>query len=73
MTTDAAFEAFLARVYVDPNFRELFLKDPRGEALRAGLTAEQAEALESIDGEGLRLAAMSFARKRRNHGAPGGH
>lgn len=71
--TDARFEAFLAQVYVDPAFREAFLRDPQGESLRAGLTAEQAISLAEIDREGLRLASASFAKNRKNRGMPGGH
>ena len=59
-----AFEAFLARIYVDADARARFLEDPRGEAQRAGLTAPEAEALERIDRPGLALAAASFSRKR---------
>jgi len=58
------FEAFLAKLYVDDQARARFLADPRAEANRAGLTAEQCNALESIDTVGLQLAADSFARKR---------
>ena len=58
------FEAFLAKLYVDDKARARFLADPRAEANRAGLTAEQCNALESIDPVGLQLAADSFARKR---------
>jgi hypothetical protein len=71
--TDARFEAFLARVYVDPAFREAFLQDPEAEALRGGLTSDQAASLAKIDREGLRLATISFAKKRKNRGLPGGH
>jgi hypothetical protein len=58
------FEAFLARIYVDAKARRLFLADPRGEATRAGLTPEEAEALAAIDRTGLELAARSYERKR---------
>jgi len=58
------FEAFLAKLYVDDQARARFLADPRAEANQAGLTAEQCNALESIDTVGLQLAADSFARKR---------
>ena len=62
--TGPGFEAFLARIYVDRPARERFLADPEGEALRAGLTAAEAEALARIDREGLLLAAASFEAKR---------
>jgi hypothetical protein len=59
-----AFEAFLARLYVDAAVRERFLADPRGEAARAGLTPSECAALDGIDRSGLELAARSFASKR---------
>lgn len=62
--TSAAFEAFLARIYVDRLARERFIDDPRGEALAAGLTADEAARLEQIDRIGLQLAAHSFETKR---------
>jgi hypothetical protein len=68
----ADFEAFLARIYVDPEARAKFLADPRGEAQRAGLSEAECIVLENIDRPGLELAATSFARKRAkqkdNHG-----
>ena len=60
----AAFEAFLARIYVDDEARRRFLADPRQEAARAGLAEAEQEALAAIDRVGLELAARSFARKR---------
>ena len=64
MNGSAQFEAFLARIYVDAEARSRFLADPRGEALRAGLSDRQAQSLENIDREGLLLASRSFAGKR---------
>lgn len=58
------FEAFLARLYTDAAFRERFLADPRGEALRAGLNDDQAAALARIDRPGLGFAVRSLAKKR---------
>lgn len=58
------FEAFLARIYVDAEARRRFLADPHGEAVRAGLTRDEAAGLATIDRAGLELAARSFARKR---------
>jgi hypothetical protein len=63
-----AFEAFLARLYVDAEVRGRFLADPRAQAAAAGLSAEEIEALVQIDRVGLALAAESFARKRRGRG-----
>jgi hypothetical protein len=59
------FEAFLARIYVDDDARAAFLSNPRGEALKAGLNADDAEALATIDRIGLELFAQSLQRKRR--------
>lgn len=62
--SDPRLQAFLAGLFVDDDARARFLADPRGRALRAGLDAQAAERLESIDRVGLELAARSFARKR---------
>ncbi len=59
------FEAFLARLYVDESARAKFLADPRGVALKAGLTAPEAEAVARIDRVGLDLLTTSLERKRR--------
>lgn len=59
-----AFEAFLARLYVDAALRGRFLADPGGTAAAAGLTGPECEALGGIDRVGLALAARSFERKR---------
>jgi hypothetical protein len=63
----SGFEAFLAGIYVDEDKRTAFLADPRGEALKAGLTADEAEALAAIDRVGLELFAQSLERKRERH------
>ncbi len=68
ITIDAKFEGFLARLYVDAAFRKAFLEDPEGEALRAGLSKEQAAELSRIDRPGLLLAARSFQAKRNRMG-----
>jgi len=60
----AAFEAFLARLYVDADARARFLADPGGETERAGLTPAECSALAAIDRVGLELAAASYDRKR---------
>ncbi len=59
-----SFEAFLAKLYVDEGVRARFLANPRDEAVKAGLTTEEAEALASIDRVGLELMAKSLERKR---------
>jgi len=60
-------EAFLARIYVDAKARTEFLSDPLGEAARAGLSLEEAHALQNIDWVGLKLASRSFEKKRLRH------
>jgi hypothetical protein len=57
-------EAFLARIYVDPQARERFLNNPTTEALRAGLSSDEIEAVKQIDRVGLELFANSLERKR---------
>jgi hypothetical protein len=58
-------EAFLARLLVDADLRESFLREPDAEALRAGLGEAERQALRAIDRIGLGLAARSIAAKRR--------
>jgi hypothetical protein len=60
----SSFEAFLARLYVDEDARAKFLADPRSEALKAGLTLQEVEAVAKIDRVGLDLLATSLKRKR---------
>lgn len=69
LSTDPKFEAFLARLYFEAELRQQFLKHPRKSALDAGLTAEQADALEKIDRDGLKLASRSFEAKRNRKGS----
>ena len=66
--SDACFEEFLARIYVDEDARAKFLADPRGEASRAGLTAQQIDDVIKIDREGLEMFAASLKRKKQSHG-----
>jgi Aromatic-ring-opening dioxygenase LigAB, LigA subunit len=61
----SAFEAFLARIYVDPDARARFKADPCAEASHAGLSPDECAAIMRIDWVGLELAARSFAKKRR--------
>ena len=58
------FESFLAKIYVDEEARVRFLADARGEALKAGLTDEEVDAVVKIDRVGLDLLAKSLERKR---------
>jgi hypothetical protein len=69
----SAFEAFLTRVYVDAAARARFKANPRGEALRAGLSHEECTTLENTDWVGLELVARSFARKRQMKRKPRSH
>jgi hypothetical protein len=62
--TSAAFEAFLAKIYVDDVARAEFLADPWGAGKRAGLSDGECRALEGIDRTGLEMAAESFRYKR---------
>jgi hypothetical protein len=59
------FEAFLAKLYVDESARARFLADARGEAMKAGLTGQEVEAVARIDRVGLELLSKSLERKRR--------
>ena len=61
---DSRLETFLARIYVDQEARAKFLTDPRGEATKAGLTAQQVEDVVKIDRDGLELMAQSLERKK---------
>ncbi|HEX8846431.1 MAG TPA: hypothetical protein VF791_17420 [Pyrinomonadaceae bacterium] len=63
------FEAFLAKLYVDERARAKFLRDPRGEAMKAGLTEQEVEAVVGIDRVGLELVAKSLERKRQRRAA----
>ena len=68
-----AFEGYLARLYTDDAERALFLEDPPGRALEAGLSHAESDALAAIDRDGLLLAAASFQKKRaRRHGGQDG-
>lgn len=60
----ALLEEFLAMIYVDACARSRFLADPRGEAILAGLSPEDADSLVKIDRVGLELMARSLERKR---------
>ena len=61
------FEAFLAKIYVDAKARTEFLADPLCQAERAGLSPDEAHALQNIDWVGLKLASRSFEKKRLRH------
>jgi hypothetical protein len=67
---DSDLEAFLARIYTDARALARFLEDPRAEAVRAGLSAQDVRALVDLDPVHLQLAADSFAHKRRASRGP---
>lgn len=62
-------EAFLARVYTDTAARDAFLRDPAGEALRAGvpqsIAASIGASMGDIDAAGVVATAEGLARKGR--------
>ena len=60
-------EIFLARLFIDPSFREEFIKSPRIKALEFGLRKDQAEKMESMDQAGLLIASHSFHKKREGY------
>jgi len=61
-----AFEAFLARLYTDEDLRLRYLASPGAVCRESKLSNEERIALETIDRDGLILAARSYARKRRS-------
>ena len=65
-------EAFLARIYVDAQARARFLDNPIAEAVKAGLSQEEVEAVKQIDQVGLELFALSLERKRQKQSAKRG-
>ena len=63
--TEPPLESFLARLYTDAEMRARFLADAATEAQQAGLSPADRAAVLKIDPLQLRLAARSFAHKRR--------
>jgi len=61
-------EGLLARVYTDDLARARFIAAPVQEAIAAGVSPEVAQSIRRIDEAGLRLAAATFAHKRRGQG-----
>jgi hypothetical protein len=57
-------EAFLAKLYIDAEFRSRFLAEPRVEAARHGLDERETKAIVAIDKGGLKMAAASTNAKR---------
>ena len=62
--SEARLETFLATIYTHETARARFLTDPRGEAIRAGLSTQEIEDLVNIDREGLELFANSLEHKK---------
>ena len=63
-----ALEAFLARLYTDAAFLDLFLRDPHQALAGAGLSPEEEAGVGALDRSRLLLAAGSFAGKRSQRG-----
>ncbi|KAB8050903.1 hypothetical protein GCN78_12115 [Janthinobacterium rivuli] len=59
-----ALETYLARLYTDDAVRAAFLLEPRAQALRHGLSPQEAEAMAAMDRVGLQMAAASYRAKR---------
>ena len=55
MATDKELHELIGKAVVDEDFRRRMMADPEGAAKEAGieLTPEQAEALKTVDGQGL--------------------
>jgi hypothetical protein len=68
----SSVEAFLARIYVDAQARARFLSNPTVEALNAGLSPDEIEAVKQMDQVGLELFALSLERKRQRQCAERG-
>jgi len=63
----AQIEIFLAQLYTDAALLEAFLASPAEVATAAGLSPAEAAAMSTADLTGLRMAAVSFARKRASY------
>jgi hypothetical protein len=63
--TKPPLESFLAQLYTDAEMRARFLANADSEARQAGLSPADRAAVLRIDPVQLRLAARSFAHKRR--------
>lgn len=58
------FEAFLARLYSDPEFLSHFMRAPAEVSREAGLDLREQAAAAAIDRAGLLMAARSYELKR---------
>jgi len=59
------FEAFLARLYSDPEFLSCFMRAPEQAGREAALDSREQAAAAAIDRAGLLMAARSYELKRR--------
>jgi len=59
----AKLESFLARLYVDDEFRERFLVNPTELALKEGLDEREAISVAAIDKAALKMAAKGLRKK----------
>ncbi|RYZ71351.1 MAG: hypothetical protein EOP05_12155 [Proteobacteria bacterium] len=65
------FEIVLARLYIDVEFRTLFLADPDKALAEYDLAPEEVQNLKAIDKAGLLMASQNFIRlQTRSHGGP---
>ena len=62
-------EAFLAKIYEDAEARNRFLQNPREEAIAAGLSPADVDAVAKIDRQGLQMTANSLLHKRKGKSA----
>jgi hypothetical protein len=60
-------ETFLAKLYVDEDFKKTFLKLPHQTAVEFGLSENDVAGVLRIDRNGLVMAAHSFKKKREGY------
>lgn len=65
--TSSSLEIFLARLYTDEVALQQFLIHPSEYASQAGLDNTEIAALSEMDFSGLKMAAASYAAKRKQH------
>ncbi|MBZ5523425.1 MAG: hypothetical protein LAP21_14415 [Acidobacteriia bacterium] len=63
-TAQSRIERFLAQLYVDPQQRKRFLRDPLATAKAAGLSEWECAEVAKISPQEMERAAGSFDRKR---------
>ncbi len=67
----SALEAFLARLYSEPEALSLYLRHPEECMREAALSHEDCDAMRKADLVGLKMAARSYANKRAGRTARG--